>query len=120
VRKPDDAAAVLRDLHRHALAHAAEAIELVMGDELEVPAHALRRALVQGAVHSILLSHPPSDRSSDAAHSSLSMPGLTGQSSTHVIGGYWIARSSRAMTAKGNAYLNKNNGGVTPRRAPSP
>jgi hypothetical protein len=30
----------------------------------------------------------------------MSLPALTGQSSTHEAGGYWIARSSRAMTAK--------------------
>jgi hypothetical protein len=30
----------------------------------------------------------------------MSLPGLTGQSSTHDAGGYWIARSSRAMAAK--------------------
>ena len=37
VRQPDDAPAVGRDLHRHALAHAAEAVEHVVGQELEVP-----------------------------------------------------------------------------------
>ncbi len=36
VREPQDAAAVLGDLDRHALAHAAEAVELVVGEELEV------------------------------------------------------------------------------------
>jgi hypothetical protein len=30
----------------------------------------------------------------------MSLPGSTGQSSTHGASGYWIARSSRAMTAK--------------------
>jgi hypothetical protein len=37
MREPDDAPAVLRDLDRHALAHAAEAGELVMGEQLEIP-----------------------------------------------------------------------------------
>ena len=37
VRQPQDAAAILGDLDRHALAHAAEAVELVVGQELEVP-----------------------------------------------------------------------------------
>jgi hypothetical protein len=45
--EPDDAAAVLGDLDRHALAHAPEAAQLMMGEQLEIPAHALRRALVQ-------------------------------------------------------------------------
>ena len=39
VREPDDAPAVRRDLHRHAFAHAAEAVELVLGEQLEIPAH---------------------------------------------------------------------------------
>jgi len=38
MRKPDDAPAVRRDLHRHAFAHAAEAAELVMRELLEIPA----------------------------------------------------------------------------------
>ena len=37
VRQPDDAAAVRRDLHRHAFAHAAEAVEQVVGEQLEIP-----------------------------------------------------------------------------------
>ena len=37
MRKPDDAPAVLGDLDRHALAHAAKAFQLVMGDKLEIP-----------------------------------------------------------------------------------
>jgi hypothetical protein len=37
VRKPDDAAAILGDLDRHALAHPAKAFQLVMRDELEIP-----------------------------------------------------------------------------------
>ena len=37
VREPEDAAAVGRDLDRHAFAHAAEAVEHVMGEQLEVP-----------------------------------------------------------------------------------
>ena len=37
VREPEDAAAVGRDLDRHAFAHAAEAVEQVMADELEIP-----------------------------------------------------------------------------------
>ena len=37
VREPDDAAAVGRDLHRHAFAHAAEAVEQVVGEQLEIP-----------------------------------------------------------------------------------
>ncbi len=37
VREPQDAAAVGRDLDRHAFAHAAEAVEHVVADELEVP-----------------------------------------------------------------------------------
>ena len=35
--EPDDAAAIRRDLHRHAFAHAAEAAEQVVGQELEIP-----------------------------------------------------------------------------------
>ena len=45
VREPQDAAAVLGDLDRHALAHAAEAVELVVGQQLEVLADGLVRAL---------------------------------------------------------------------------
>ncbi len=41
MRQPQDAPAILGDLDRHALAHAAEAIELVMGDELEVARYGL-------------------------------------------------------------------------------
>ena len=37
VREPDDAPSILGDLDRHALAHAAEAFELVMREELEIP-----------------------------------------------------------------------------------
>src|SRR5262249_8760902 len=37
VRKPEDAAAVGCDLDRHAFAHAAETVEHVMADELEIP-----------------------------------------------------------------------------------
>ena len=37
MRQPDDAAPVGRDLHRHALAHAAEAVQLVLGQQLEIP-----------------------------------------------------------------------------------
>ena len=48
VRQPDDAPPVLGDLDRHPLAHAAEATEFIMGEELEVPAHAIRRAAGQG------------------------------------------------------------------------
>jgi hypothetical protein len=33
----DDAAAVGGDLHRHAFAHAAEAVEQVVGQQLEIP-----------------------------------------------------------------------------------
>ena len=34
VREPDDASAVLCDLHRHAFAHAAEAAEIVLREQL--------------------------------------------------------------------------------------
>ena len=37
VRQPDDAAPVLGDLHRHAFAHAAEAAEIVLRQQLEIP-----------------------------------------------------------------------------------
>src|SRR5262249_32539951 len=37
MREPEDAAAVGRDLDRHAFAHAAETVEQVMADELEIP-----------------------------------------------------------------------------------
>src|SRR5262245_46205566 len=37
VREPQDAAAVGRDLDRHAFAHAAEAVEQVMAEQLEIP-----------------------------------------------------------------------------------
>ena len=36
VREPQDAAAVARELHRHALADAAEALQLVMGEKAHV------------------------------------------------------------------------------------
>ncbi len=53
MRQPDDTAAVRRDLDRHAFAHAAEAVELVLGEQLEIPADgfvaALQRALVRHA-----------------------------------------------------------------------
>ena len=39
VREPDDASPIGRDLHRHAFTHAAEAAELVLGEQLEIPAH---------------------------------------------------------------------------------
>ena len=61
VRQPDDAAAVRRDLDRHAFAHAAEAIELVLGEQLEIPADrlvaALQRALFghQGLLEAFLV-----------------------------------------------------------------
>src|SRR3954469_16330649 len=37
MREPEDAAAVLGQLHRHALAHAAEAVEGVMREDVEIP-----------------------------------------------------------------------------------
>src|SRR5262249_50559821 len=37
MREPEDAAAVGRDLDRHAFAHAAQTVEQVMADELEIP-----------------------------------------------------------------------------------
>ena len=37
MRQPDDAAAVFGDLHRHAFAHAAEAAEIVLRQQLEIP-----------------------------------------------------------------------------------
>ena len=37
MREPDDAPAIFGKLDRHALAHAAEAGKLVMGEELEIP-----------------------------------------------------------------------------------
>ena len=37
MRQPDDAPAVRRDLDRHAFAHAAEAVERVLGEQLEIP-----------------------------------------------------------------------------------
>jgi len=60
MRQPDDAAAVRRDLHRHALAHAAEAAKHVVRQELEVPDDGLialgQRAFVFGQHPSHLLS----------------------------------------------------------------
>src|SRR5205085_10590490 len=59
VRKPDDAPAVFGDLDRHALAHAAEALQLVVREELEIPldrscsrtfSHALRSPYSVGCV----------------------------------------------------------------------
>jgi hypothetical protein len=41
MREPDDAPPVFGDLHRHAFAHAAEAAELVLRQQLEIPAHRL-------------------------------------------------------------------------------
>src|SRR6516165_11344103 len=37
MREPEDTAAVGRDLDRHAFAHAAETVEQMMADELEIP-----------------------------------------------------------------------------------
>ena len=37
MRQPEDAAAVRRDLDRHAFAHAAEAVEQVVAEQLEIP-----------------------------------------------------------------------------------
>ena len=52
MRQPDDAAAVGRDLHRHALAHAAKAAEHVVRQQLEIPGDGLialgNRALFGG------------------------------------------------------------------------
>ena len=47
VREPEDAAAVGRDLDRHAFAHAAEAVERVLADEPEIPGDGLVRAFSQ-------------------------------------------------------------------------
>ena len=41
VRQPDDAAAVFGDLHAHAFAHAAEAAEIVLRQQLEIPGDGL-------------------------------------------------------------------------------
>ncbi len=41
VRQPEDAAAVRRDLNRHALAHAAEPVEQVVAEQLEIPGDGL-------------------------------------------------------------------------------
>ena len=49
VRQPQDAAAVGRDLHRHALAHAAEALQLVLRQQLEIPGDRLVAAARQRA-----------------------------------------------------------------------
>ena len=49
VREPQDAAAVRRDLDRHALAHAAEPLQLVLCQELEVPGDRLIGALGERA-----------------------------------------------------------------------
>ena len=37
MREPQDAAAVLRELHRHAFAHAAEPLERIMPEQFEIP-----------------------------------------------------------------------------------
>ncbi len=37
MREPDDAPPVFGDLDRHALAHAAEALQFVVGEEFEIP-----------------------------------------------------------------------------------
>ena len=58
VRQPGDAAAVLGELHRDAFAHAAEAAEIVLRQQLEIPGHGLA-ALVErigGGRHSRLRS----------------------------------------------------------------
>src|SRR5262249_5798880 len=49
MREPEDAPAVRRDLDRHAFAHAAKAVEQVMGDELEVPRD--RSAVAERPLH---------------------------------------------------------------------
>jgi hypothetical protein len=49
VRKPDDAPAVLGDLHRHSFTHAAEAAEVVLREKLEIPGDRLS-ALAQRIV----------------------------------------------------------------------
>src|SRR5258705_5385350 len=50
VRQPDDPPAVGRDLDRHAFAHAAEAVQRVLGDELEVPGNRIVGGLLQRAI----------------------------------------------------------------------
>ena len=49
VREPEDAAAVRRDLDRHAFAHAAETLQFMLGEKLEVPGHRLVTAFGQRA-----------------------------------------------------------------------
>jgi len=60
MREPDDAPPVRRDLHRHALAHAAEAAEQVVRQKFEIPDDGLialgQRAFVFGQHQSNLLS----------------------------------------------------------------
>ena len=43
VREPEDPAAVAGELHRHALAHPAEAVQAVVGKELHVQEHGGQR-----------------------------------------------------------------------------
>ena len=54
MRQPQDAAAVLRELHRHALAHAAEAVERVLGKEAEIPDRGKFHAGVLGFVEGLM------------------------------------------------------------------
>jgi hypothetical protein len=49
VGEPEDAAAVRRDLDRHAFAHAAEALQLMLGQQLEIPGDRLIAAFGQRA-----------------------------------------------------------------------
>ena len=59
VREPEDAPAIGRDLDRHALAHAAKAVERMLSDQIEIPgdgriAPGLQRAYL-GSSHGVLL-----------------------------------------------------------------
>ena len=69
MRQPDDAPPVLGDLDRHAFAHAAEAGELVVGDELEIPfdlvGHVFTSALCRD---SSMAGHRPRRRSREPGH----------------------------------------------------
>src|ERR1700724_4584471 len=57
--EPENAPTVGRDLNRHTLPHAAESVERMLHDQLEVPGYGLIRALLERALfgdgHGVLL-----------------------------------------------------------------
>ena len=99
VRQPDDAPAVGRDLDRHAFAHAAEAVERVLGEQLEVPGDRIVGALLQRAVgdgHCLL---PPIVRAGCSAFSTVGEKDRRRSiARRHDIGGFTACEGKRAAT----------------------